>query len=166
MACPQDRSIDQTFWVGTAQVTKSTLVGPIFARRLKQNLVLECAQTLQTARPCLTPTESKVWARCVFASAYHLAATKRATIRRWSTFRVSRPNRRSQNFSHRPQTMLTDFQYVWGSGLHLWQAPRTAQSTHHFGVWGVTCTTCPKTGGRKTCPSGPKPCAPAFNTLW
>ena len=38
--------------------------------------------------------------------------------------------------------MPADFPYVLVSGLHLWQAFRTAQSTRRFGVRGVTCTTC------------------------
>jgi len=48
----------------------------------------------------------------------------------------------SQKWPRRPQTMPADFPYVLVSGLHLWQAPRTAQSTRRFGVRGVTCTTC------------------------
>ncbi len=41
-------------------------------------------------------------------------------------------NRMSQKWSRRPRR--------WVSGLHLWQAPRTAQSTRRFGVRGVTCS--------------------------
>jgi hypothetical protein len=49
-------------------------------------------------------------------------------------------NRRSQKWSSRPETMLADFPYVWGNGLHLWQAPRTAQSNSCFGA-GTTQVT-------------------------
>jgi hypothetical protein len=54
----------------------------------------------------------------------------------------------SQKWSRRPQTMPADFPYVWVSGLHLWQAPRTVLSTRRFGVRGVTCTTCPNVTDR------------------
>jgi hypothetical protein len=54
----------------------------------------------------------------------------------------------SQKWSRPPQTMPADFPYVWVSGLHLWQAPRTARSTGRFGVRGVTCTTCPNVTDR------------------
>ena len=54
----------------------------------------------------------------------------------------------SQKWSRRPQTMPADFPYVLVSGLHLWQAFRTAQTTRRFGVRGVTCTTCPNVTDR------------------
>jgi hypothetical protein len=62
--------------------------------------------------------------------------------------------------------MQANFPFVWGSKLHHWQASRPTRLNCSLGVLGVTCTTCPKTGGHRSCPAGPKPCTLAFCMMW
>ena len=92
----------------------------------------------------------------------------RARIRSWSKCHVNRPKPDVTEVVPPPPIMPADFPYVWGSGLHLWQAPRTARSTRRFGArlrsWRKVPCEPTKTGGRRSGSAAPRPCRLTFHT--
>ena len=70
----------------------------------------------------------------------------------------------SQKWSPRPPIMPADFPYVWGSGLHLWPAPRTARSTRGFGQLEQVSLEPTKIGCDRSGPPAPRSCRLTFHT--
>ncbi len=142
-------------------------VWPDLARPPCQEHRPNCAQTLQTSRPCPKPTLSKVWAPCIYACTYHLTPKTRTRIHSWSKFRVSWP---------KPvvaEVVPTPPDHAGWLSIRLEERAAPLAGPHYrpidlpFGSLGVTCTTSPKTGSSRSCPAGPKLCALAFlTTMW
>ncbi len=102
-------------------------------------LTPDCAQTLQTSRPCLKARGSQVWAPYVYSSTYHLAAKTQPIILQLEQVRVSRPKPAVAKVIQPPPDHAGWRFIRLGERAAPWAGPhRTAWSTSCFGGFGVT----------------------------